>query len=765
MQTFASSGAPSTLRRVQSVWLRVTAALVTALLLQACGGSDGDRDEDTASGSVREGLASVSKDNDKAHDSNAFDIRTLSSRPETVSGGDVLLEVTVPRRVALNRVRLTLNGTDVTSMFSTDPATRRMRGLLRGLMLGTNHFAAHSRGVGHGTASSRLKLINHRITGPVFSGPQLAPFECRTLESGLGAPTDSQCSATTQFKYFYFTTARRFAPLVDRTARPADLATTTTSDGKVVPYIVRVESGTINRSIYRIAVLDNPSAASAWNPASWNGRLIFTIGESTGAQYHQGANQVTDVLGTTAAQLSLSQGFAHIVSTQNVNKTNPNDVLAAEGLMMVKEHFIEAYGVPKWMMTYGGSGGAIQQLLIAQNYPGLIDGILPNAAFPDVFGTLQAVSDCRLLNRHFTAHPASDSLRRAFEGFAKKTCANWDLSNGDIIVATGGPASNCGLNDTSKVYHPITNSTGARCTVQDVSANLLGRDPDTGFARRPLDNVGVQYGLLALKSGQITPAQFLDVNEAIGGYDIDGNLIAQRTSGDLRAIRRAYEAGRVGSGAGGLASIPIMHARLWAEPAGDIHTAYNDLQIRAQLQASNGRSDNQTVWVLPHPQLALLQGGSPADVARVNAFVTQVVAQQFEVMTEWLDALAADPSASTIKKVVKHKPVRAGDACWSLDGARHDEAASLSGGLCNALYPKGLSPRLAAGGPVTDDVLKCHLKPVADEDYLPATFSASEGLRLAAIFPTGVCDYSRAGVEQSPLRGTWLKYSHRAHLW
>jgi len=760
MHTFAPSCAASKFPSRHLAWRRLTAVVVTSLLmLQACGGSDDDPGLDTGT-STREGLSSINK----VRDNNAFEIRTLSSRPETVSGGDVLLEVTIPRRVALNSVRLTLNGTDVTSMFSIDATTRRMRGLIGGLVVGTNHFAVHSHG--HGAATSRLTLVNHRLTGPVLSGPQLTPFECRTVESGLGAPTDSQCSATTQFQYFYFTTARKFAPLVDRTARPADLATTTTSDGKTVPYIVRVESGTINRSIYRIAVLDNPSAAPTWNPAGWNGRVVFTIGESTGAQYHQGVNQVTDVLSTTAAQLSLAGGFAHIISTQNVNKLNPNDVLAAEGMMMLKEHFIEQYGVPKWMMAYGGSGGAIQQLLIAKNYPGLIDGILPNAAFPDVFGTLQAVSDCRLLNRYFVGSPAPDSVRRAFEGFTKKTCANWDVSNGDIIVATGGPTSNCGLNDTSKIYHPITNVTGARCTVQDVNANLLGRDPDTGFARRPLDNVGVQYGLIALKAGQITPAQFLDLNEAIGGYDIDGNLIAQRTSGNLRAIRRAYEFGRIGSGGGGLASVPIMHARLWAEPAGDIHTAYNDLQIRAQLQASNGRSDNQIVWVLPHPQLALLQGGTSADVARVNAFVSQVIAQQFAVMTQWLDALALDPSPTSIHKIARHKPGAASDACWSLDGVRHDEPATLNAaGLCNTLYPKGLSPRLAAGGPLTDDILKCRLKPVADDDYLPATFSPSEKLRLAAIFPDGVCDYSKAGVGQAPLKGTWLKYSHRFHLW
>ena len=720
-------------------------ALTAAVLLAACGGADNQ-----AVGTEAKPLGVSSK--------NAFEIKTLSTRPDTISGGDVLIEVSVPKVVPLHQVTLTLNGSDVTAAFTTDPATRRMRALLGGLLDGENRFVADANGLGNGRPLNSLTLVNHPITGPVLSGPQLTPFECRTVESGLGAPVDTKCSVATRFNYFYFTTAKKLAVLADPTSRPADLATTVTSEGKTVPFIVRVESGTINRSIYRIAVLDDPASANVFNPSSWNRKVVFTIGESTGAQYHQGVNQVTDVLGNTAAQLGLASGYALIISTQNVNKLNPNDVLGAEGLMMIKEHFIEQYGEPKWLMGYGGSGGAIQQLLIARNYPGLMDGILPNAAFPDVFGTMQSVSDCRLLNRYFTARPASDAVRRAFEGFARGTCANWDVGNADAILATGGPTVNCGLNDTSKVYNPVTNITGARCTIQDVNANSLGRDPATGFARRPLDNVGIQYGLVALKKGQITAAQFLDLNETIGGYDIDGNLVAQRSSGDLLGIRNAYELGRVGSGGGGLAAVPIMHARVWAELAGDIHTAYNDVQIRAQLQAANGRFDNQVVWVLPHPQLPLVLGGSQADVVRLTALLSQVVTQQFLLMGQWLDAMAADPAPNSIEKVVRNKPAGTDDACWGLDGTRYNEAPSLTGGVCNALYPKGVSPRLAAGGPVNDDVLKCRLKPVRDEDYLPMVLSAGDKARLATIFPSGVCDYSQAGVEQVPLKGTWVKY-------
>ena len=96
-----------------------------------------------------------------------------------------------------------------------------------------------------------------------------------------------------------------------------------------------------------------------------------------------------------------------------------------------------------------------------------------------------------------------------------------------------------------------------RCGVYDHAVNVYGRDPATGFARRPLDNVGVQYGLGALADGAITADQFLDLNEHVGGFDDDANLVPSRTTGDAAAIAAAYRTGRLTSGGGGLARDPV----------------------------------------------------------------------------------------------------------------------------------------------------------------------------------------------------------------
>jgi hypothetical protein len=61
-----------------------------------------------------------------------------------------------------------------------------------------------------------------------------------------------------------------------------------------------------------------------------------------------------------------------------------------------------------------------------------------------------------------------------------------------------------------------------------------------------------------------------------------------------------------------------------------------------------------------------------------------------------------------------------------------------------------------AGAGVAADVVKCRLKAIDPADYRVA-FTAKERARHA-IFPGGVCDWSRPGVGQQPLAGTWLSF-------
>ena len=63
---------------------------------------------------------------------------------------------------------------------------------------------------------------------------------------------------------------------------------------------------------------------------------------------------------------------------------------------------------------------------------------------------------------------------------------------------------------------------------------------------------------------------------------------------------------------------------------------------------------------------------------------------------------------------------------------------------------------MVAGGGLANDVLKCQLKPVDLADY-GAALSEAQRAKLGAIFPAGVCDWSKPGVNQVPLQGRYVR--------
>jgi hypothetical protein len=127
------------------------------------------------------------------------------------------------------------------------------------------------------------------------------------------------------------------------------------------------------------------------------------------------------------------------------------------------------------------------------------------------------VGDCRLINSSFTASTLafSPAERNAASGYgAFGSCVSWDRS----FASRGNPTEACPpAIPVEFLYHPVTNPGCIKCTSSEQWANQLGRDPASGFVRSVTDNVGVQYGLSALDAGQITPEQFVDLNEKTGG--------------------------------------------------------------------------------------------------------------------------------------------------------------------------------------------------------------------------------------------------------
>ncbi len=706
-------------------------------------------------------VASCGGSNDDASVNRTVGLSLLSSvNPEWVTGGDALVKVTgdVP---AGSSVRVRVNGAPVTASFAPDPADGRPVGLVAGLAGGQNEIVAEvvEQGRNQPSGSASLRVTNAPRTGPLFSGPWETPYVCQTetfrlYPNGpfLGAATDENCSAATRVDYVYRNTAGSFVALPSPSAVPADAATTTTTDGRTVPYVVRIETGTVNRAIYQTALLHNPASDAApeptRRPSGWNGKLVYTFGGGcTGGWYRQG-----NTTGGVLDHNILRQGYAMASSSLNVFGNNCQDVTAAESMAMVKERFIEAYGRPRYTIGWGCSGGSYQQHQIADNYPGLLDGILPGCSFPEVmFATVYSITDMRLLGNYFrNTAPGTftDEQQRQVAGILNlETMYTNTVYEGALRIA---PDAFCpAVLPQGQRYHPQTNPRGVRCSVYDHTVNVLGRDPATGFARRPLDNVGVQYGLAALNAGTITVDQFLDLNERLGGYDVDARFQGARTVADLEAVRQSYQTGRLTNGGGGLRDVPIIDYRAYSDdnPVGDIHLRYHSFSMRERLVKANGDAGNQ-VMLVEDFRFGYYSSTSP------------LLLRALAEMDKWLAAIQADTGGGTQhQKVVRNKPATLQEGCNTRDPQPTfiAETQRPDAGQCAALYPVPPAPRSIAGAPLAADVIKCTLKPVAASDYR-VPFTAQQMARLTAAFPNGVCNWSVPGVEQQGLRGTWLRF-------
>lgn len=784
----------STLRIPRIVFLLITASALTACL----GGSGG------------------SSSRDRAPD---FSLSTLSSSPEQVTGGNVLVTVTGDREDIedeLANLEFWVNDQRMTPLRSTW-RNGRLEVLLDGLEDGENALELHHDR--HGRLDS-LILVNYPITGPVFSGPHQYPFVCTTVselgiqplvdtdgeagfpvrdENGLQIGLSKDCSIEPIVTFVYRTTAGTYRDLPTDGSRPADMARTTLTDGREVDFIVRRERGTINRFIYSMAVLANPGDApetAATN--NWNGRLLFHFEGGVAIGHSQGR-----LSGRALSPEALGLGYAVIYSTGTRTSTHYNLQVGGETALMVKEHFIKRFGVPDYTVAIGGSGGAIQQYVYAQNHPGLIDAGVPQYSYPDMVTQTIHIGDCELLEHYMdvtdrdnprwtsTANRsllvglnATDDYPDPFAG--AKTLLGYSTAPGmtECIPAWRG-LSPLVMNP---LFGQVPNQAqmqppGIMNTVQwthyDDLRNIYGLDSN-GNPRTLYDNVGVQYGLQALVNGDIEPDEFLRLNRLIGGWkhpndmvqegfpflgtveevladpsrfdpwssrnmrlSPDGNLPAPRTQGDLIAINAAYQSGMVFDGQ---LDIPVIDWRHYLEEVLDMHNSHQSFSARQRIRNRMGHSDNQVIWFTDARPTIL---DDPEEPEPRDDFDQTWMA--LEVLHEWLMNIRANPQRS----IGENRPAAAVDSCFNTQGELIAAGADVWDGIlddralgvCTQQFPTYTTSRMVAGGPIEGSIFKCALKPVAtalsDGTYGSWTPTPTQRDELNAIFPQGVCDYSR----------------------
>ena len=613
---------------------------------------------------------------------------------------------------------------------------------LRGLRVGRVPLTAR---IG-GASAARLFVTNHPIGGPVFAGPQIKPWACQE-----GA-RDAKCNQPRELSYYYLPkgastdsggipgttsndTGGPFQPYDPENPPPReDIATTTTTEGVTVPFIVRLETGYIDRDQYAVATLFDPK--KRWTATSpqrqFNHRMVVTHGFSCDTEYEAG-----DAPSVLVPKV-LGGGFVVMSHALDHAGHNCNLLTQAESLVMTKEHVIDHYGSLRWTIGSGCSGGSLTQHQVANAYPGVYQGITPQCSFPDAWSSamqyeeyffgLQFFQDPTRWDPGVVYDPVSISA------FLDHPNISNPITFTSVIPNSGEPSRPCPGVPDDQVYDEQTNPDGVRCTLQDYMVNAFGRDR-RGWARRGFDNIGVQYGLKGLRSGLVSPAQFVDFNAGIGGGDLDLNITAERTPADPIALRRLYRTGAINS-ANHLNKVAIIDLR--GPDPGVFHDVFRTYAMRARLQRNFGTVANQVLW---RGQVPLVGDPSFADEAVF-------------AMDRWLARVHADRRKVPLaRKIIVNRPDSVTDRCT--DGQGNDQPASV----CDSTVTSYGTPRQGAEGPLAEDVMKCRLKPMRRADY-PVAFTDQQWSRLQQAFPGGVCDYSKRGVGQ---RGAipWLTYQNK----
>ncbi len=743
----------------------------------------------------------------------AVSMKVLSSSPDYVSGGDSRIEVKAASGEQ-SKLEFWLNGKQITPVLKANGD--RMEGLVSGLVNGSNTLEVRHKDRG---ALTSLKLTNYPITGPMFSGPQQTPFVCTTKQLGLqplvdaatapGYPvTDANnnkigysrnCSIASYVAYSYFSsTENKFKPMPTDGSKPADLAKTKLSDGRSVDFIVRREIGSVNRFLYSFAMLAPFGENSAKPDTSlWNGKLLYwfqggvAIGHSQGTVH--GGSMNPDILG---------QGYAIVHSSGNNTGTHYNLQVAGETAMMTKEAFIKRYGVPTYTVGLGGSGGAIQQYIIAQNNPGVLDAMLPVQSYPDMVTQTIHVGDCELLEHYMDV--------------TDKANPKWRVTkNRSLLAGMNGEETPAGQTDVAKVNDPLADLkpllgySTARGSNECVKAwrglsplamnphygradnqelmepagimdkvhwthyddlrNIYGVD-DTGYARPTWDNVGVQYGLKSLKQGTITAAEFLDVNFKVGGWKHQRDMVQEAfpflgSVADVMADPTKFD------------PWSRRNMRLSADPAVPApRTAGDPIAMKAAYTSGMVFGGQVALPTIDHRQYMereldmhnvhqsfavrkrMIQKMGHSDHLVIwftdTKPGTPKASQSLEaaaVMDEWMANIRANPT----RTIAQNRPAKAVDSCFDVNGKLMFSGADVWDGIlndkpqgaCTKAFPLYSTSRIVAGAPIEGGIYRCALKSVdtavADGTYAPWTPNAAEIAKLKQIFPSGVCDYSK----------------------
>ena len=437
---------------------------------------------------------------------------------------------------------------------------------------------------------------------------------------------------------------------------------------------------------------------------------------------------------------------------------------------MAKERLVEQYGELRYTIGTGCSGGSLAQQQVANAYPGIYQGILPQCSFPDAWSTGQQLADYHLirallrepgevghrrglgpgLDRRGRGPPQPRQLDRLRHGLLDRRSAC------RTTAAPGVPADRA-------TTTPQTNPGGVRCTLADYMINVFGPRPSSVWSRARASRSATaspacrsttsacSTGSRRSRRARSRPAQFVDLNAKIGGGDIDINPTAERIEADRAGAR----------------ATPTAAAA-----------------INSDQQPRQGR-DHRPARARPGrvPRRLPLVGDPRAARARAGALPANHVI--------WFGAapLIGDPNyddrgpardgplarrgrgrqrarARSRRRSSDDRPSDVHDRCSQVDGVEQVDVPGV-GPVCELdAGPDALrhaarrSPaRASRPTPTSASSSRCGAA-TTTRSRSPTT----SGRSCRKAFPTGVCDWSKPGVDQ---QGTipWQTYQDPAAAW
>lgn len=642
--------------------------------------------------------------------------------------------------------------------------------------------------------------------GPIAAdNPRQQPFACVSQQIGMGQPvvdnqngnglpvTDSNgkvigysadCGLATRVDYFY----RKASDPNNNTdltpydpANPPNDVATINVNGKSVKFIVRYERGTINRFLYGIAMLApnlDPKNPTAIDTSVWNKDLVFQLIGGVGTGHTQGhiGNATRGFVNPGQEEQMpylLQQGYAVVMSSGMATSTTYNLMLSGQTASMIKQQFTAAYGKPRFTFAVGSSGGAVQQTIFAQNYPGLLDAGIPIQNFPDMVTQVAPVGDCELLHYYFDkvdaqvngtgvvnpkwtswANRAMVTGLHGIDGYAKPTDA---ILPGTSSAVKG---SDVCMEEWRGAVPEFMDPYWGQTYYTDGSLKVLGakgiastfwgyfNDVVTVFAGDPnakpsattpstFDNEGVQYGLTALKAGKITVDEFLSLNAHVGGWKAgqdflpegfpylgDGSNMSDWDPWSARNGSASTHAGnpndiapRTVANAASLAAIQNAY-KAGLVFRGKVNTPF--IHIEPYLEA--GLNEHATREPFAARQRLIENQGNADNLAiwmtstgDDDASLAPYVQQALQAETQWLLAGSRPSSVQDQCYDSNGGVIAAGPHVWdgqlSADGTQV-VADTVNGGACTKQFPIYSDARVASGAPVSGSIFKCALKPV-----------------------------------------------------